>query len=336
MSLKNIRQNYSKLLSAFEKSGIKITESQKADLDTFIVALGSQMTLQKEKTVKATRKVVAEQLEKEYRKVVESVIKNQTKNTIWAAKIQNKIASINEAKKLACSVNDYLDLYVESVLPTQTVVDYDKMQKLENVFESLKSTLLVNDEAVERKQVELSESFSKNKKNLETKVALLQAKLNESMKKELSLVKTLKVAKGKELLESKVKDLPILEARQIKKRLDGCTPDEITSKFKRVFESVKREIDDETNSEETTLESEISKIIQDKPTDKPRPITASAKPKMPVPVPEGEDEDILAKTKDEIAEDDEDDIELSDEEKIDESLMSRWISKFNDISTHGY
>jgi len=62
--------------------------------------------------------------------------------------VQNKIAKINESKKLAVQVNDFLDLYVESVLPKKTIIDYDRMQKLEAIHESLKDVLLLNDDAV--------------------------------------------------------------------------------------------------------------------------------------------------------------------------------------------
>ena len=62
--------------------------------------------------------------------------------------MQTKIAKINESKKLAVQVNDFLDLYVESVLPKKTIIDYDRMQKLEAIHESLKDVLLLNDDAV--------------------------------------------------------------------------------------------------------------------------------------------------------------------------------------------
>ncbi len=47
MSLKSIRESYSKLLTVFNDAGIKLTEAQKADLDTFILALESTMSEQR-------------------------------------------------------------------------------------------------------------------------------------------------------------------------------------------------------------------------------------------------------------------------------------------------
>jgi hypothetical protein len=127
MSLKSIRESYASLINAFTEAGVKLNESQKASLDTFIVALESKMSKQKEATVKATKKIVTEHLEKEYKKVFESIMKHQAENAELAAKVQSKIQSINESKKIARKVNSYLDLYVESVLPKKTIVDYDRM-----------------------------------------------------------------------------------------------------------------------------------------------------------------------------------------------------------------
>lgn len=263
MSLKSIRESYNGLINAFATAGVKLDESQKANLDTFIVALESKMSKQKEATVKATKKIVTEHLEKEYKKVFESIMKHKAQNSELAAKIQNKIRSINESKKIAHKVSNYLDLYVESVLPKKTIVDYDRMQKLENLHESLKSILVVNEDAVQAKQAELTESFAKDKKALETQIAKLQVKLNESMDKTQKLNLKLEQAKAVELLESKTKDLPTFEARKMKKRFANATAAEVEAKFDRVLECVKNEIKTDEKEDEVTLEAEIEDIIKD-------------------------------------------------------------------------
>lgn len=262
MSLKSIRESYSRLLTAFADAGVKLNESQKADLDTFIVAIESKMSKQKEATIKATKKIVESHLEKEYKKVFESILKHQQKNAELAAKVQDKITKINESKKVARKVSNYLDLYVESVLPKKTVVDYDRMNKLETVFESLKDTLLINEESVEAKKTQLAESFNKDKKLLETQIAKLQVKLNESMAKTQKLNNKIDQFKAMELLESKTKDLPTYEARQIKKRLAGASTVEIEKTFGKILESVKDEMQKESDEDETTLEAEVKDIIE--------------------------------------------------------------------------
>ena len=245
MSLKSIRQNYTKLIAAFESAGVKLDESQKSELDTFIVALESKIDNMKQATVKATKKIVTEHLEKEYRKVFESILDNKAKHDELVSKIQNKVNQINEQKKLSRKVDNYLTQYVESILPEKTIVDYDRMKKLEQLHESLKDLMLVNEDAVEAKKEQLDESFKKQKRDYETQIAKLQVKLNESMDKELKLASRIDKIKGKELLEAKLKDIPDFEANQIRRRLAEATEAEVKGKFKKVLESVKAEVKDE-------------------------------------------------------------------------------------------
>lgn len=329
MSLKSIRQNYSKLITAFESAGVKLNESQKSELDTFIVALGSEIDNMKKATVKATKKIVTEHLDKEYRKVVESILENTAKNAELASKMQLKINSINESKKMARKVDNYLTQYVESILPEKTIVDYDRMKKLETLHESLKDLLVVNEDAVETKQQQLQESFKKQKKDYETQIAKLQVKLNESMKKELALNKQIDQSKARDLLESKLKDLPDFEANQIRKRLSEATVAEVKGKFKSILESVKAEVKEEKELDETSLEEEINGILDSEKTN-----AVPAKPAKKVK--EAEKKAEVDKCDKEDCDEDEDDVELSEDEKIDESLMAWWCDKVGTIETKGY
>lgn len=262
MSFKSIRDSYSQLIQAFNESGVKLNESQKASLDTFILALESKMSRQKEATVKATKKIVTEHLEKQYKTVFESIMKHQAENAELAGKIQSKIQSINESKRISHAVDNYLDLYVESILPEKKIVDYDRMQKLETLHESLKDLLVVDEDAVKAKKIQLEESFNKSKKDYETKIAKLQVQLNESMEKTQSLNSKIEQFKAVELLESKTADLPTFEARKLKKRFANATTTEIEKNFKKVLESVQNEMKEETLKEETTLEAEIKDIVE--------------------------------------------------------------------------
>jgi len=80
MSLKSIRESYSKFLTVLTDSGVKLNESQKSDLDSFILAIESKMAKQKQTAIKATKKIVTEHLEAEYKKVFESILKHQEEN----------------------------------------------------------------------------------------------------------------------------------------------------------------------------------------------------------------------------------------------------------------
>lgn len=329
MSLKHIRENYARLLNAFSEAGVKLTESQKKDIDGFILALESSMEETKEATIRATRKVVEDKLSKEYRAVFESILAHQQKHAELAGKIQNKITKINESKHIARAVNGYITSAVKEALPEKEIVNYDRLNKLESVFESLKDTLLVNDASVEAKRKELTESYAAETKDLTEKITQLEKKLNESMAREQSTAAKLEQKNAKELLESKTKDLPLFEAQQVKRRLAGATCVEIEKNYKKLLESVREEMKEACKEEEKTLEEEISDIIAKESESKKEPV------KDEKPVEEAKKEEADA-DKDECDESDEDDVKLEESEQIPASLMKQWISRSSTIHSIGY
>ena len=344
MSLKSIRESYSKFLTALNDAGVKLDESQKGNLDSFIIAIESKMTKQKEAAVKATKKIVTEHLEKEYKKVFESIMSHMQENSELAAKVQDKISTIKESKKIADKVSNYLDLYVESVLPKKTILDYDRMQKLESLHESLKDLLVVNEDAVESKKAALQESFNKDKKALETEIAKLQVKLNESMAKTQKLNKKIDNFKAMELLESKTKDLPDYEARQMKKRLAEASTVEIEKTFSKVLESVKEEMKEAELEEESSIEEEVKDIIECDGEDvKENDILKNRKHNAHVDEAEDVKENDLLKgrthnahvdeAEDKEVDEAEDDVELDESYVIDSNLMKWFCDKAATINT---
>ena len=344
MSLKSIRESYSKFLTALNDAGVKLDESQKGNLDSFIIAIESKMTKQKEAAVKATKKIVTEHLEKEYKKVFESIMSHMQENSELAAKVQDKISTIKESKKIADKVSNYLDLYVESVLPKKTILDYDRMQKLESLHESLKDLLVVNEDAVESKKAALQESFNKDKKALETEIAKLQVKLNESMAKTQKLNKKIDSFKAMELLDSKTKDLPDYEARQMKKRLAEASTVEIEKTFSKVLESVKEEMKEAELEEETSIEEEVKDIIECDGEDvKENDILKNRKHNAHVDEAEDVKENDLLKgrthnahvdeAEDKEVDEAEDDVELDESYVIDSNLMKWFCDKAATINT---
>ena len=263
MSLKSIRESYSKLLTTFNDAGIKLSENQKQDVDDFVLALESTMSKQRESAIRKTKKAVTEKLEKEFKEVFESIMKSTSENNILASKIQDLSNKMIESKKIADKVDSYLNLYVESVLPKKTVIDYDKMQKLETIQESLKDLLVVDEEAIKQKKAKLDESFKAEKSKCETEVAKIQVKLNESNSKIEALQKELDKLEAVKILESKTQNLPDFEARSVKKRLAEATKEEINANFKKVLENVQLEAKKAADEKETTLDEEIKKIVDD-------------------------------------------------------------------------
>ena len=330
MSLKTIRDSYEKLLTTLNEAGIKLDASQKSGLDGFILSLEESVSSQRQKAIRMAKEATEKKMEKEYKEVFESIMKHTQEHFEIASKVQDKITQLNESKKLSSKVTDYLDLYLESVCPKKDIVDYAKMKKLEQINESLRDVLLANDDAVIEKKAQLEESFKKEKSKLETEVAKMQVKLNESMHKSQQLKKKLDEYKALALLESKTKDLPTFEAAQVKKHLAEASAPEIEKRFNKVLESVQAAAKEVEEAEETTLESEVQKIVDSEDIEendmlKGKPhnnhVVEAEKEKKEETVDEEED----FETTETVNFNEDGDVELDDEDIINESTMSRWL-----------
>ena len=343
MSLKSIRANYSKLLNTFSNANVAINESQKAAADEFVLDIESQMSKQRKSAILKTKKVVTEKLEKEFKSLFESVMEKMQENASIAAKIQALSIKLNESKKIATNVDKYLDMYVESILPKKTIIDFDRMQKLEKIHESLKDLLVVNDDAVESKMKALEESYKSKKSKCETEVAKVNVKLEESKKKNAALQCKLDSLKAVELLESKTKYLPDFEAHAMKKRLCESTVQEIEKKFDKTLEAVREDAKKVAADEETTLDEEISKIVGEaaeapKAAPAKKRIAAAATMKKAeekkAPAKKAEDAEELDEdfeTMETVKYDEDGSIRLDDSDVIDESLMRRWCMQSYEV-----
>ena len=350
MSLKSIRKSYSKLLEAFDAAGVKLTESQKGDIDAFVLAIESNVSRQRQLAIRQTKKLVEKKMEKEYREVFESIMANTRRNAELASAIQEKVARIDEQKKIAGHVDGFLDLYVESVLPKKTIVDYDRMQKLERIHESLKETLAFSEDDVTAKADQLESEYKLKKSKCETEVAKAKAELNESMKKARQLKAELDRANAKLMLESKTKDLPSYEARRVKKQLKEASAPEIEKKFKKTLESVREKMKVEDAAADEPVENEIEKILEademeedDILKDRPHNAHVSSKNLAEAEVEEDDllknrphnahrnvreeeetDEDDSFETIEEVEFDEDGDVELDESDVIDSDIMKVW------------
>lgn len=337
MSLKTIRDSYEKLLATLNEAGVKLDASQKSGLDGFILSIEESVSSQRQKAIKMAKAATERKMEKEYKEVFESIMKHTQEHFEIASKVQDRITKLNESKKLSSKVADYLDLYLESVCPKKEIVDYAKMKKLEQINESLRDVLLANDDAVIEKKAQLDEAFKAEKGKLETEVAKMQVKLNESMEKTQQLKKKLDQYKALELLESKTKDLPTFEAARIKKHFAEASAPEIEKKFKKVLETVKEEAKKAADEAETTLESEVQKIVDSEDIeendmlrnrphndhiDDPRGVVAEAEDDV-------DEEDF--ETTETINFNEDGDVELDDDDIINESTMQMWLRNAQEV-----
>ena len=162
----------------------------------------------------------------------------------------------------------------------------------------------------------------------------MQVKLNESMEKNQELNKKLGQYKAAQLLESKTQDLPAFEARKIKKHFATASAPEIEKNFKKVYESIKKDVKEAEKAVETTLEDEVTKIVDSEEVEendmlRNRPHNAHIDD--PAGIKESEEEtDETEKdfeTTETVKFNENGDIELDEEDVIDESIMQMWCNQ---------
>ena len=266
MNLKSLRESYNKLLDSFKEMGVTLNESQQENVDNFMLQLESKLKDVRDVAIKTTKKMVTEKLDAEYKELFESILKHMNENAEVSSKIQNKINEMKVVEELSESVNGFLDEHVEEILPKKDIVDYERMQKLEQIHESLKNMLGVEIMNIEGGNKELIEGFEKEKTEYSKKIEDLQKKLDESVKENKKVSKNLDNLKAQVLLESKIKNLPEREAKLIKESFKGASSSEINMKFKTVLESVRESVEDQAQiqsneDEQKNLEDAILEVL---------------------------------------------------------------------------
>ena len=266
MNLKSLRESYNKLLDSFKEMGVTLNESQQENVDNFMLQLESKLKDVRDVAIKTTKKMVTEKLDAEYKELFESILKHMNENAEVSSKIQNKINEMKVVEELSESVNGFLDEHVEEILPKKDIVDYERMQKLEQIHESLKNMLGVEIMNVEGGNKELVENLEKEKTEYSKKIEDLQKKLEESVKENKKVSKNLDSLKAQVLLESKIKNLPEREAKLIKESFKGASSSEINMKFKTVLESVRESVEDQSQiqsneDEQKNLEDAILEVL---------------------------------------------------------------------------
>lgn len=316
MALKTLQKKYNELLKVFEEVGVTLTESQKESLDTFMLDFQNKLNETRDNAIKATKKLVEEKMEREFKEVFESITAHQKE----VFEKSQKIDLIKSHKLLSEAVDQYLNDYVKEVLPKKSIVDYSRMQKLEQIHESLKGMLLVNEDSVEKKVEEV-------KKNLEAKMMNESEELKKELKKCKQLVEESKKSRDlikkeydalakKSLISEKIKNLPIVESKRVKEKLSKMTVEEIERNFKTVLESVQEEITDEQDKiqQEKNLEEAITELLEGDDSEKT-----------------GKDDDKRTETNTDATQDStSDETQVSDEEdeggvQVTESMMQNWI-----------
>jgi hypothetical protein len=318
MTIKSLRKSYDNLLAAFEQAGVKLTESQKQSLDTFMLDLQTKLAETRDRAIEATRKVVEKQNEAEFRKIFESIARKQKMILQKANEIDRK----KDLNLVIESVDKYLGKHIEKVLPKKEIVDYKRMQKQEQLLESLKEMLVVGDaeEKISQLRDERDEKLMSENEDLKKQVSKYKRILKEAAEKTDKLSNGYQEIVKRGIIKQKTKNLPIAESRKARKILSKLSLREVEDEknFKKILESVHEEVVREADQiqEEKNLEEAIADILEKNEVETSEKTGDEEK---------GNTENIPVRTADKGEEEEPEADEEDAEVKITESMMQNWI-----------
>lgn len=234
-AIENLKAQHAKELQ-------ELDESHAAALDKLFSAVDSSHAEKLEEVVEAIDTDHAAKLEK----VAASI---DTDHTSKLEKLQSLYESKQISEKLVDGISDYLDVYLEKVMPQAQLVNEAKLERLENFYSSVREMALVNDEYV---QTEIKEAILDAKNQIDAK----DAEIDNMMLEKVELSKKLKTHEATMLLEDKCKDRSPKAVAYLKTFFCESTKEEIEEKFDEALAAFDK---DEAKARHKLLEEAESK-----------------------------------------------------------------------------
>jgi hypothetical protein len=234
-----------------EAAVTKIDEDHTNKLQKLVEAIDEDHTNKLQKLVEAIDFDHAQKLRKVLAKIDES-------HTEKLQHVVNKYeTALNEEAetfrtRLVDEISNYLDLYLEKVVPTQQVNEAVENIRARKTLEQVRKLVGINEEFVDG---EVKEALIDGKNTIDS----LKKELNEALEANAQLNNKLQRTEASLLLEEKTKELPESAKSFVSKLLKGKSPEYIQENFQYVVEMFDKEM---TEQEETAKEGIKNRIVE--------------------------------------------------------------------------
>lgn len=154
-----------------------------------------------------------------------------------AKKLTKVVETIKESVvdgKLVDQISDYLDLYLEKVMPKKALINEARLGRLEKFYKNIKELSMVNDEYV---QTEIKEAVEDASQQLSKK----DEEIDHLMMEKVELTSKIKKIEAAQLLSEKCKDLAPSLTSYAQTRFEKSTKEEIEEQFNEAIEAFKKE-----------------------------------------------------------------------------------------------
>ena len=193
-------------------------------------------------------------------------------------KLQTIYENAQVSEKIVDGVSDYLDVYLEKVVPQPQLVNEAKLERLDNFYNSVREMALVNDDYV---QTEIKEAVLDAKQQLEKK----DKEIDNLMLEKVELSKKIKRNEAETLLDDKCKDRSPKATAYLKTFFCESTKEEIEEKFDEALAAFDK--DEAATRQKLVVEAESKKKVH-----APAALIVEAKNEEQRTITESDEEDL--------------------------------------------
>jgi len=227
----------SSIQEAFDMAvSTKVEERLQLEVNKALSDIDSKHAVQLEKVLSAVDTDHAQKFQSALKKIDEdhtTKLKNVVRHYERALKNDSKVLR----EELEEDLSNFLDLYIEKIVPTTEIKKAVENTNAKRIVESIKQLVSIDEDYINDN---IKEALKDGKQKMDT----LHSKLNTTLKENIDLKRSLSKQKTKTVLERKTEDMPVAKKSFINKFLGDRSPEYIEENFNYVVEMFDRDDDE--------------------------------------------------------------------------------------------
>jgi hypothetical protein len=236
-----------------EAAVTKIDEDHAAKLESLIESIDADHTGKLQKLVEAIDFDHAIKLKKVLSKIDED---HTAKLQAVVGKYETTLTEEAESfrGRLVDEISNYMDLYLEKVVPTTQVNEAVENIRSRKVLDEIRRLVGINEEFING---EIKDALVDGKTTIDS----LKKELNEALEANTSLNAKLNNAEAKILLEEKTKDMPDSTKAYVSKLLRGKSPEYIQENYQYVVEMFEKDTSEQVENAKDKVTRRIVEAV---------------------------------------------------------------------------
>ena len=238
---------------AVEAATTKIDEDHAAKLETLIESIDADHTAKLQKLVETIDfdhaqklKAVLTKIDEDHTGKLEAVVEK------YETTLKEEAESFRT--RLVDEISNYMDLYLEKVVPTTQVNEAIENIRSRKILDEVRKLVGINEEFVNS---EIKEALIDGKTTIDS----LKKELNEALEANTSLNSKLNSVEAKLLLEEKTKDMPQSTKAYVSKLLKGKSPEYIQENYQYVVEMFEKETSEQVEDAKERVAKRIVEAV---------------------------------------------------------------------------